>query len=296
MNRKPLVSSVTVCLWLGLATPLLAAQPVAGTAPIPPAPTQRSAADASQKCLTDLQAFNSQTQKDGYWLGSSAYGFGFPMGGFGNSEGYPAPQSRVRPANGYQTARSGYDVRMLLIAANILARHGQQQACEDVLATTSDIYKVYAADMQRHGLPKANISGWWQQQIAAAKPVIGENVSFRSDQLLGVEVRNSKDTSLGTVHDIVMNPLTGTIAYLVIGRGGIFGIDEKYVPVPWEAFKTATNVGLLVLDASKDVMGAAPQVKDDQFSVPGQFDQESQAVDTYWKAHLSASDAAGIKG
>ena len=100
---------------------------------------------------------------------------------------------RSQPATGYQDARPGYEVRTLIAAANILARHGQQQQCEDVLATTRDTYKLYVADMHSRGVWGANVPNWQQQQIAAAQPVTANNTSFRSDQLLGTEVRNLQD-------------------------------------------------------------------------------------------------------
>jgi len=178
-------------------------------------------------------------------------------------------------------------VRTLVAAANILARHGQEQPCEDVLSTTKNIYTLYVADLHGSGAPRVGEPRWRQEEIAGAQPVTNNSNSFRSDQLLGTDVRSPQNEALGSVDDLVMSPETGKLAYLVIARGGIFGIGEKYVAVPWEDFKVTPKANLLVLDATRNTMSAAPQVSRDQAMTTEQFNQESPKVDAYWKAHLS---------
>jgi sporulation protein YlmC with PRC-barrel domain len=332
MKRSTLAGTVATCICLGLTAPVFAAEAAATTTANQQSPSESSASaiKPAEKCLSDLRAFDGRMEKEGYWLGATGYGYGYPMmggygyGGFGYGYGLPLGGNRpveagmgdhpstarmadagaeggkvVHPtatAAGYHNVRPGYEIRILVASANILARQGQQQACENVLATTRNIYKVYAAGMRSGNVPMADVPRWRKQQIAAAKPVTDKNTSLRSDQLIGIEVRDPKDDALGSVDDIVMSPKTGQIAYLVVARGGIFGIGEKYVPVPWSDFKVTPTENLLVLDATKGNMAAAPEVSYEAFATHGNFDQESQKVDVYWKTHLSNIRNGDSKG
>jgi hypothetical protein len=290
MKRSTLIGSVATILCFGLAAPLSAAEPVVTGTATHAAPGDKVVALATkpaETCLNDLSVFHSQMQKDGYWLGASGDAYGYPVGDAGYGYGYemgPYPSATV---GRYPNARPGYEIRTLVAAANILARHGQQQPCEDVLATTKSIYTLYVADLHGSGAPRVGEPRWRQEEIAGAQPVTNNSNSFRSDQLLGTDVRTPQNDALGSIDDLVMNPQTGKIAYLVIARGGIFGIGEKYVPVPWGDFKVTPKANLLVLDTSKSTMDAAPQVTHDQSMTTGQFNQESPKVDAYWKTHLS---------
>jgi len=175
-----------------------------------------------------------------------------------------------------------------MTSANILARRGQHQACESSLATSRAIYKGYAPDMGNGHDPKIEVqdSDWRAHQVATAEPVIGGNRSFRSAQLIGTSVVSPQSEDLGSVSDIVLSPQTGKVAYLVIGRGGLFEIDEKYVPMPWADFQANTGATMLVLDTTKGKLNAAPEVKEGKFSSHGDFAQQSHKVDSYWKAHF----------
>ena len=153
---------------------------------------------------------------------------------------------------------------------------------------TRGLYKRYLSEIKHEGSPAVDMPGWRQQQIAAAVPVMGSNVAFRSDELIGVEVRSPADAALGSVDDLVLSPDTGKIAYLVIARGGIFGFDQAHVPVPWNDFKATPNASLLVLDTTKTALDAVPKVEKNAFVVSGEVGSESQKVDAHWKANQPA--------
>ncbi len=276
-TRRGRIAVLAGCLSLGVGGHLLAA------------PTLEAASrqKVAQQCVTDLQAFHDELQKGGYWLSSSGYGGGYPRYGYVYGE-----RGMMLPIDTFESkaevhARPGYEIRTLMASAHIMAQRGQQAACEALLAETRDIYKDYAANLNKTGVAKADMSGWQNQLIAAAQPVTSSTASFRSDQLIGAAVVTPHNDSLGSVDDIVLSPLTGKISYLVIGHGGLFGIDEKYVPVPWEDFKMTPGATLLVLDSDKNALDAGPQVRENQFSANGDFAQESRKIDDYWKAHLA---------
>lgn len=285
LRRQALIVSITAALSLTAAVPVRAATLDPAKAPVSGTPVAKPA----QQCLTDLNAFQVQMNKDGYWSGGSGYGYGYPMYGYGYGANMAAPTMAMASApgsvTGYWRARPGYEVRTLLAAAQIMGQRGQQASCQALLGETRATYGRYAESMRSGHAPRDNALVSRQEQLAAAKPVDGQDVSYRSDQLIGTEVLNPKGETLGSVDDMVFSPQTGKIAYLVIGRGGLFGINEKYVPVPWADFKATAGAKTLVLDTTKAVMSAAPQVKEDKFSAEGDFNKQSQLVNAYWSAH-----------
>ena len=296
MPRNLRLSPIATCLCFGLAGPLLAVPSANADTMTPPATAADTAPTSSADvCRNDLKNFSQQMEKDGYWVAGAGDSLGYPMGAAGIGM-YDGMVSRIRhsgacgvPGPADYNGRPGYEVRVLMASANILARHGQQQPCEDLLTETRGLYKNYLLELQREGVTPVEGPGWRQRQIATAVAVKGSNVAFRSDELLGIEVRSPDGVALGSVDDLALNPETGKLGYLVIARGGFLGFDETRIPIPWDDFKAAPNASLLVLDTTKSVLDAAPHVSKNSFTVGASADGDSQKVDAYWKANQPAN-------
>lgn len=158
-------------------------------------------------------------------------------------------------------------MRTLIASANILAKRGQEQACEALLTATRDIYKGYVAEQHKVGLAMADVPRWRHLQITAANLVARSNTIFRCrltdrhrrDQHVRRESwqRGGYRSESEDRRDCLSRDQSG----------GLFGIDEKYVPVPWKDFKATADTSLLVLGSTKGNMDATPQVREDQLGL-----------------------------
>ena len=55
-----------------------------------------------------------------------------------------------------------------------------------------------------------------------------------ADQVEGTRIYNPAGESLGNVEDVMIDKVSGRIAYAVVGFGGFLGMGNRHYPLPWE--------------------------------------------------------------
>ncbi|MGH7047228.1 MAG: PRC-barrel domain-containing protein [Stellaceae bacterium] len=72
-----------------------------------------------------------------------------------------------------------------------------------------------------------------------------------SDKVEGTAVYDRTGTHLGKIHHMMIDKYSGQVAYAVAGFGGLFGIGQDWVPLPWKALNYDTRVGGYLVDEAK---------------------------------------------
>ena len=79
-----------------------------------------------------------------------------------------------------------------------------------------------------------------------------------ADQVEGTSIYNPAGESLGSVEDVMIDKVSGRIAYAVVGFGGFLGIGNRHYPLPWEKLKYDTQHGRLRGRLDRRVLEGAP--------------------------------------
>ena len=83
-----------------------------------------------------------------------------------------------------------------------------------------------------------------------------------ADQVEGTSIYNAKGESLGSIEDVMIDKVSGRIAYAIAGFGGFLGIGNRHYPLPWDKLKYDTRMGGYVVDLDRRVLEGAPSYSD----------------------------------
>ena len=64
-----------------------------------------------------------------------------------------------------------------------------------------------------------------------------------SDKVEGTAVYGADDNRIGSVQRIMIDKMSGKVAYAVVSFGGFLGMGEDYYPMPWPNLKYDPRLG-----------------------------------------------------
>jgi len=115
--------------------------------------------------------------------------------------------------------------------------------------------KIVEANMQTHPQTQATFT-------MPAKP----HRFVASDRVEGTLVRRSDGTRIGTIERLMIDKVSGKVAYGVLGFGGFMGLGVKHFPVPWDRMKYAVGLDAYEINLSDEELSRAPLFEGDEDS------------------------------
>lgn len=87
----------------------------------------------------------------------------------------------------------------------------------------------------------------------------------KASALVGQNVNNYSNETLGEVADLVVDTRKGHIAYAVLACGGFLGMGEDLVAVPWDVLGAPANEGPIHTRITEKQLTEGPRFKKDQW-------------------------------
>jgi len=84
------------------------------------------------------------------------------------------------------------------------------------------------------------------------------NAPVKATSIIGTNVFNPNGDSLGEVKEVVIDPNSGRVAYVVVSFGGFLTMGEKLFAIPFSSFKYNIEKNEYILDIPKERLEKAP--------------------------------------
>jgi hypothetical protein len=108
-----------------------------------------------------------------------------------------------------------------------------------------------------------------------------------SDKVEGTDVYNPNGDRVGSIDRVMIDKLSGRVAYAVMSFGGFLGLGSDHYPIPWSLLKYNERLGGYEVSITEDQLKRAPKFRSDEPWAYGSRDKESvvysyYGVKPYW--------------
>lgn len=80
-----------------------------------------------------------------------------------------------------------------------------------------------------------------------------------SDKVEGTKVYRSNGDKIGQIERIMLEKVSGKVAYAVMSFGGFLGLGHDHYPVPWQRLTYNERLGGYEVDISDEELKGAPK-------------------------------------
>lgn len=84
------------------------------------------------------------------------------------------------------------------------------------------------------------------------------NVVRASEDVVDKEVKNSAQEDLGTIREVMLDKVSGKVAYVVLESGSFLGMGGKLFAIPWNSISYDKEDECFILNVDKDRLRDAP--------------------------------------
>ena len=86
-----------------------------------------------------------------------------------------------------------------------------------------------------------------------------------SEDIHGTEVYGADEKHLGEIDHLIIDKVSGRVAYAVMSFGGFLGLAHSHYPIPWAALKYDINLGGYRTGITEGRLRDAPEFSDDSW-------------------------------
>ena len=108
------------------------------------------------------------------------------------------------------------------------------------------------------GAPPDDLSDDRNDRNSALKS--DEHPILRMSDIRSKDLMSKDGQEIGKVNDLIMDTRSGRIAFVVVTFGGVLGIGEDKVPVPWPVFDVNSEGRLYAVTVDKEMIRSAPHL------------------------------------